>query len=1417
MQIQSKLLESQSRPSWLLPFRCTGDCPGDVVKRLILLSMILLFALLIPLQSAVAGELKQNGITLNFPDSWTATNHGSNASLTRTGPVAEADRSRMSISMENRLDHAGAVKRLLDIGGIDGASWSYLEVGGWPALQQQYLRLRPQPSGGRISGSEMILVVQTVVAVDSTLVRMETWMSPDATDLEIEEVKGIGRSMVAPTRGDPAQVKNTIEDLQSGFAPLRQDVTVKGHSPVSASVSRAESTSGKQQVSPNLVSAAEVSGLSAGATVPVAVDNGRDSELEIAVSANGQDIVIGSNLFWYYSNDGGVTWDDTTINGNDPSVAWGQSGGPRGTFYGANIAAPSTGIIISTNGGKDWVSATNAYTCGQNGDNPCSTTAVFPDQEHIASDRWNVTAGGDQVYSAWRQLTADGWGIVCTQDSATSWSANAQFTPGDFPKPAVGPDGFVYVIYLDSGHIMLDKFASCEAQGNPMTNVGGFPVIVKANFAAVACPTPGLDRCNGRNTLSGITVAVDDTDTDHVYVTYANNTNPGGAGSNDCTIANQNFCNEDIVVQDSLNGGFTWPGADDYCLPIFVCQFSGDFCIFDSQCNDPDRITTLNTGVTGRRFMPWLCAIDGTAYVSWYDRRAGFPGGTTQSNNSLTDFYAGSASLDVLGNLQSDGEFQVNELNTADAQCEAGFATGTAGSWPSTVNSTRDSDDCSVQPQLGGACQNLGTCVATVCTNTGGVCAIDSDCTVNQGSPTVRCDLDDCGGDQMNNGSAACVCSSAPTVFTCNKGRGSPKYGDYNGNACSAGRLYMTWASAQAPAAEPVPIDIDSFFSSEIVCCVPQIQVPGDVEFGEACGLDQQEQTLNVCNTGKENLQVTSITSDDDQFAVTTPLAGYPVNISPDFCFPFEATYTPDGSGNDAGTLTINNNDPVNPALEVDVSGGVGVTEINTFIAPSGDFGEVCSGLFHDLNLTIQSNGTCPLVIDSVSLSGPDAADFELPDGSLAGTIIEAGNSLLVPVRFAPDNFTDPNPRTASVDVASSTQGGDELALDQTPIEGTVPPPDINLAIADSGDFGAVCKGGFHDLDLTLFNQGRCDLTISDITSFNFDVLLPDDLTLPLILSHDADFTLPLRYAPDECDDTPWNSSIQIISDSPGESPLAIGISGVAPCPNLVIDPGAFTGPFAFPATVVDSEDLLGCFSERSTNLRNTGDCPLTITDIQATGLDFTVMQPVSFPIVLPPGEETLDVTVRFTPVSGGDPLAPDETTGTLTVSSDDPDASGDALLCGEGVVQSGIRTLVTDITIGFPEIVDSVDSMTVKSKGKGIPGPINLMFTDVTPLLATVCDNGINYHLNLEILPAVETTTGNGKSHYQINAMEGNLQDSRAFNLDQCEFNEFQMQLKSSDGDGECLLLGKGEACESAAECCSGKCKGPNGGKTCK
>jgi hypothetical protein len=252
----------------------------------------------------------------------------------------------------------------------------------------------------------------------------------------------------------------------------------------------------------------------------------------------------------------------------------------------------------------------------------------------------------------------------------------------------------------------------------------------------------------------------------------------------------------------------------------------------------------------------------------------------------------------------------------------------------------------------------------------------------------------------------------------------------------------------------------------------------------------------------------------------------------------------------------------------------------------------------------------------------------------------------------------------------------------------------------------------------------------------------------------------------------------------------------------------------------MDLDGSLGCYSEKTAVVRNTGKCPLTIDSITAFGDlhndEFNVELPSVFPITLPPGEETLGVTVRFTPQFLGDPLAPTEFRGELAIVSDDPDAAGTAELCGEGVAQSGIRVLATDISTGLPLPVDGVDNITIRSKGKKTPSPINLQFTDVMWQQTTICDNTVTWHVDQETLPNTQTTGSNPKSSYQVSAKEGNLQDSQSFVLNQCDFLEFQLQFQDSDAPA-CLLLPKGDVCTSAGECCSGKCKGPDGRKTCK
>jgi len=87
-----------------------------------------------------------------------------------------------------------------------------------------------------------------------------------------------------------------------------------------------------------------------------------------------------------------------------------------------------------------------------------------------------------------------------------------------------------------------------------------------------------------------------------------------------------------------------------------------------------------------------------------------------------------------------------------------------------------------------------------------------------------------------------------PPVETCNTGGGSPKYGDYNGNACAAGRFLTSFASAKSPPEiAPPSAAIDVFFTKFLVGNVPQIQVPQGAAFGDSCVGGTSRTTLQVC------------------------------------------------------------------------------------------------------------------------------------------------------------------------------------------------------------------------------------------------------------------------------------------------------------------------------------------------------------------------------------------------------------------------------------------------------------------------------------------------------------------------------------------------------------------------------------------
>lgn len=621
-------------------------------------------------------------VAVVLPDRWVVTEQlrdSLNVVRRGDGRIHDAD---LLIAIERRFDHADALQRLVEIAAEQPEPARATVIAGWPAIERVYRDPVPTTAEREVekayTPSQETLWVTTAVAADDLVIRFETMLRPGASPAIVEEALALGRAVRPRKRGNADVTRREVEQLERLLAvrPPQppdppKDERPGGGAPASGDAAR-KSTVG----------------------VPVNARGGL-GEIEVATSADGQNVVVAANPGYAFSTDGGATF--TAAAGGtpapfprdgDPSLAVGATGTfyyafigfPNGTAAAGGVTGCSNSVSVSADNGQTFNWRSHAVLCTNTG------TICFPDQEHIAADRSGTTpAGNDQVYLVWRNFTsataptcnalASGAvtpRITCSSDSGNSWPTTVNLTGGDFPRVSVGQDGFVYVAYRQGGNMMLDKYSSCTAG---LARQVGFPRTVSA-FTMVTCPMPGLDRCNDGNILSSPTAAVDDLDPNHVYYAFATSTVAG--------------TNENVVVADSTDGGVTFP-----------------------------RSVVLNDAVNGRRFAPWVSTYGGVAYVSWYDRSM------AAATNDMTRFFSGSAS--VRGNALVRGP-QIDVSQATDPQCASG--------WPCGTRAAGDSDTCTTQPQLAGRCRTAaGGGSQTACDFSAGGCPAGETCQTSSGCP----------------------------------------------------------------------------------------------------------------------------------------------------------------------------------------------------------------------------------------------------------------------------------------------------------------------------------------------------------------------------------------------------------------------------------------------------------------------------------------------------------------------------------------------------------------------------------------------------------------------------------------------------------------------------------------------------------
>ena len=224
----------------------------------------------------------------------------------------------------------------------------------------------------------------------------------------------------------------------------------------------------------------------------------------------------------------------------------------------------------------------------------------------------------------------------------------------------------------------------------------------------------------------------------------------------------------------------------------------------------------------------------------------------------------------------------------------------------------------------------------------------------------------------------------------------------------------------------------------------PRISItPEDISFGSVqAGLSAQ-QSVTITNTGNTGLGLSNIFidgTDADVFTVTNQCGS---SLAPEASCAVDVTFAPSTEGTRNATLTIESTDPENESVSVPLSGkGTLAPTPEISVTPeSVDLGRVLSGTSATAQVTVDNNGNAALQIDSITLTGANAADFIQTNDC---TTVAAGESCTIDLNYtagAPgvSNATlvvrsnDPETEETSVSVTAESYeeptGGSELEL----------------------------------------------------------------------------------------------------------------------------------------------------------------------------------------------------------------------------------------------------------------------------------------------------------------------------------------------------------------------------------------------------
>ena len=437
-------------------------------------------------------------------------------------------------------------------------------------------------------------------------------------------------------------------------------------------------------------------------------------------------------------------------------------------------------------------------------------------------------------------------------------------------------------------------------------------------------------------------------------------------------------------------------------------------------------------------------------------------------------------------------------------------------------------------------------------------------------------------------------------------------------DASSAGSIAGTLTVTGDSGSSPVVANLSA---TAAAATQPQLSVtPSAINFGTVTVGSKGTAGLVLNNTGSASLTISSIGVTGSMFAVsgvTTPQtinAGQSVQAS--------VVFSPTGTGNDTGSLTIASNDPNNPSVSVALNGTAATAQVGQLSAnpASLSFGSVAVGANGTQQIVVSNTGTAAVSISSITVSGSGYT----VSGVTTPATVNPSSSLTLTATFTP---TAAGNDTGTITIASNASNA-SLAI---ALSGTATQAGISVS-PPSFSFGSLTDGQTKSQTFSITNTGTASLTVSQIavSGNGFSV---SGLTTPTSIAAGASASFTASFAPSTVGNL--TGSVSISSNAPN-SPDTVTLSGSGVA--------GTAGLTANPTSLSFGSINAGASSSKSVTITNSGNVSLTISGVTVSAKDFATSG-VTTPLTLAAGQSaTLNVSFS--------PTASENVTGNITVST---------------------------------------------------------------------------------------------------------------------------------------------------------------------